>query len=77
MGVSRFSMVEGITTSRRQRQNREEPWEGSPSAHLRVDEQESHGRPSLRVSQHKMTKPNRDSELGKCGDARRRVMFLL
>ena len=46
-----------ITTSRRQGQVREGWSEGSPSANVRADEQKSHRRPSLRVSQHMMTKP--------------------
>ena len=46
-----------ITTSRRQGPLREGWSEGSPSAKVRADEQKSHRRLSLRVSQHKMTKP--------------------
>jgi hypothetical protein len=46
-----------ITTSRRQGQVRKGLSEGSPSAKVRADEQKSHRRLSLRVSQHKMTKP--------------------
>jgi hypothetical protein len=47
-----------ITTSRRQGQAREGLSEGSPSAKVRADEQKPHRRLSLRVSQHKVTKPS-------------------
>lgn len=77
VGVSDFSMLKGITTSRRQLRNREGPWEGSPSANRRVDEQKSHRRPSPWVSQHNMTKPSRDDGQGKCGDRAGKVRVLI
>ena len=77
VGVSDFSMLKRITTSRRQLRNREGPWEGSRSANLRVDEQKSHRRPSLRASQHKMTKPSRNGGQGKCGDCAGKVHALI
>jgi hypothetical protein len=45
------------STSRRQGRSRETGSGGSRSAKLRADEQKQHTRPSLRASQHNMTKP--------------------
>ena len=66
-----------ITTSRRQGQLREELSEGSPSAQVRADEQKPQRRPSLRASQHQMTKPTGYRRSGKCGGGARIVQALL
>jgi hypothetical protein len=66
-----------ITTSRRQGQTREGMSEGSPSAKVRADEQKSHRRPSLRVSQHMMTKPSGCGRSGKCGGGALKVHVLI
>ncbi len=77
VGVSELSMLKGITTSRRQGRNREGASEGSLRANVRADEQKSHRRPSPWVSQHKMTKPNRNDGQGKCGVCARKVHVLI
>jgi len=66
-----------ITASRRQGRRREARSEGSPSAKMRTDGQKPHRRPSLRASQHNMTKPDGNRRQGKCGGCASRVHVLI
>jgi hypothetical protein len=76
VGVTDLSHWTRITTSRRQGQAREGLSEGSRSAKMRADGQKLHRRPSLRASQHMMTKPNGNGGQGKCSGCASNVHVL-
>ena len=65
-----------ITTSGGQGQAREGLSEGSPSAKVRADEQNSHRRPGLRASWHHTTKPGVTADGVNAAVVHRKLMLL-